>query len=64
MSEILKIYHALNLINVLTSITRLFETKQLNVNQLNTTAVTSNAFAFNAEFNILNKVMRNLILKN
>ena len=64
MSEIFKIYHASNSIDVLTSIIRLFKIEQSNADQLNTINVTLNAFAFDAKFDIMNTIMQNFILKN
>ena len=61
MSEISDIYHALNSIDVSTSITHLFKTKQSNANQSNAIAITSNFFSSNAKFNLFNKNMRNFI---
>ena len=52
MSEISDIYHALSSIDVSTSIIRLFETERSNANQLNTTAITSNASTSNADFEL------------
>ena len=64
MSEIFEIYHASNLVNILTSIIHSFKTEQLSADQSNAIKITSNAFAFNVKFDILNTIMRNFISRN
>ena len=64
MSEIFDIYYASNLIDVLTSITRLFEAERSDANQSNTIAIISNASTLNAEFELLKTQIRKFFVKN
>ena len=64
MSKIFDIYYVSNSIDVSTSIIRLFEAKRSNVNQSNTTAITSNASTLNAEFELSKTQIRKFFVKN
>ena len=64
MSEIFDIYYVSSSIDVLTSITRLFEAERSNANQSNIIAITSNASISNAELELSKTQMRKCFVKN
>ena len=64
MSKIFDIYYASNLIDVSTSIIRLFETERSNTNQSNTITITSNASTSNVKFELLKTQIRKFFIKN